>query len=135
MPVTQIKQQIHHLRTIGLIEIAGGFVCQEDLGPRHHRTGQRHPLLFATGHLRGHMIAAMAQPHGLQFLAGALKRITRASQFQRCGDIFQRRHRRDQVKALKHHPHMGAAEPGQGVLTQPGQILAHGAHAATCCLL
>jgi cytochrome oxidase assembly protein ShyY1 len=45
-----------------------------------------------------------------------------ARQFQRRGDVFQRRHRRDKVEGLEHHPHMIATEAGQLILVHRGQI-------------
>jgi cytochrome oxidase assembly protein ShyY1 len=43
-------------------------------------------------------------------------------QFQRRGHVFQRRHRRNEVEGLEHHPHMFATEAGELILVHRGQI-------------
>ena len=48
----QREQQIGDGRAIGAVEIAGGFVGEQDLRPRRQRAGQRHALLLAAGQLR-----------------------------------------------------------------------------------
>ena len=43
----QLLQQGHHLESIGGVQIAGRFVCQNQRTVRHDGTGNGHPLLFA----------------------------------------------------------------------------------------
>ena len=43
----QLGQQLHHFLAVGGVEIAGGFVGQDQLGPGHHGAGDGDALLLA----------------------------------------------------------------------------------------
>ena len=85
---------------------------------------QRDPLLLAPRKLRRVMPGPLSQPDGGKFCLGTGKRIAHPGQFQRRGDIFQRRHCRDQVERLENHPHIVPAEAGQRILAHGRQVLA-----------
>ena len=122
MPVAQGKEQVHDRRSVRAIKIARRLVRQQDVGPRDEGTGQRHPLLFTTGHLAGIMARAVHKAHSLQLGLRPVKGVARAGQLQRSGDVFERGHGRDQMKALEDDAHMGAAKAGQRVLVHRGQV-------------
>ena len=58
------------------IQVPGGFIGQQDLGIHHDCAADGHPLALAAGELIGAVIEAFAEPHGLQYLPGALRRDT-----------------------------------------------------------
>ena len=62
------------------------------------------------------MAGAVAEPDGRQFDAGAGKGVGLAGQFERYRDIFQRGHRRQQVKGLQHDADPPAPRDGERVL-------------------
>ena len=130
MLVRKTQQKFHDRRSVRGVEVAGRFVRQKDAGTRGKGARQGDALLLATRHLRGIMIGAMAKPHGFEFGKGTFERVTMPGQLQRRGDVFKRRHGRDQVKGLEYDAHVIAAEPGEGVLVQRGQIMAKRGHAA-----
>jgi hypothetical protein len=56
----------------GLVQVAGGFVGQQQPGIVDQRAGQRHALLLAAGKFAGPMVAAISRPTSLsQFAATA----------------------------------------------------------------
>ncbi len=72
----------------------------------------------------------MRQPHRLQLGPRPVEGIAVPGQLKRGGDVFQRGHGGDQVKGLKYHTHVIAAEPRQRILVQRGQVMAQGENAA-----
>ena len=122
MPFLQIKQRIDDHRPGRAVEIARGFVRQQDLRARRRRPRQRHPLLLSARQLRGVVIAPVAEAERGQFLRRPVESVRRARQLQRRGDVFERGHGGDQVKALKDDAHIVPPEPRQRVFAQRGQI-------------
>ena len=45
------------------IEIAGGFIGQDDIGTEHQGPGNRHPLLFPAGKFSRPVMHPPGQPH------------------------------------------------------------------------
>ena len=112
------------------IEIAGGFIGEQNARPRGNRAGQRHTLLLAAGELSRIVIETLAQTDRFQFRFRAVERIACAGQFQRHGDILQRGHGRDEMKRLKDDPDMPAAEAREFILAHPGDVRARDGNAA-----
>ena len=104
------------------IEIAGRLVGKEDLRLRGHRTGDRHALLLSTRKLGRIMVKPMAKADRLKLSGGPFKRLVVSGKFQRHGDIFQRRHGRQQVKSLQDDADMAAPRPCQSVLVQLSKV-------------
>ncbi len=71
----QREDQIGDFGARCAIEIAGGFVGEQNLGPRRHRARQRHALLFAARQLARIVIDARAKAHRIEFCARLLERI------------------------------------------------------------
>ena len=63
--VAQAKQQIHDGAAICAVQIAGGFIGQQDFRTADRRAGKGDALLFTTRHLRGVVIDTVPQPDGL----------------------------------------------------------------------
>ena len=66
----------------------------------------------------------MAQADGGKFFGGAVEGVAPPGEFQCHGDVFQRRHGRDQVEVLEHDAQGVASEPGQAVFVQDRQVVA-----------
>jgi hypothetical protein len=87
-------------------------------GMRRQRAGERHALLLAARQLRGIMRQSLPEPDLLQLRPGAVESVRRAGEFERNGDVFQRRHRRDEMERLEHDADVLAAKAGKLVLAQ-----------------
>ena len=135
MTVPQPEQKVHDGLAIGLIQVACGLICQQDIRSRCHRPGQSHALLFSARHLAWKVIGAVSKAHGLKLGFGAFEGVFVTCQLQWRCDVFQGGHRRDQVKALKHHTHVIAAETGEGIFVHGAQVLAQGADGSAGCAL
>ena len=61
------------------------------------------------------VVGAKPQADRFQLSLGALKRIVAGGKFQGHGDVFQRRHGRDQMEILKHDADIVAAKQRQSV--------------------
>ena len=48
---------------MAVVDVAGGLVGQEDVGPVDHRAGDRQPLLLASREGRRHGVHAVAQAY------------------------------------------------------------------------
>jgi hypothetical protein len=117
------EHQIDDFPARGFVEIAGRLIGHQDGGTRCERPCERHALLFAArklGRVVGH---ARSETDGLELRRGALERIVLAGQLERDRNIFQRRHRRNEVKGLEHDTDVAAAEPSQCVLVELADIL------------
>ncbi len=132
----QRKDKIDHLGAGMTIEIAGRFVCEQNLRPRGERPRQRHALLLSAGKLRGVVMQAMSEPNLCQRLTGADRGLVGyTGQFEGDRHIFQGRHCLDEVKGLQHDTDPAAAKAGQRILVHTGQLGAIHDHAAAACAL
>ncbi len=113
-----------------LVEIAGRLVGDEDGGIGRERARQRHALLFAAGQFGRIVMDALRQSDGGKLALGAFERVGNAGELERHGDVFQRRHGRDQMESLKHDADILAAKARQRVLVEPLQLLAVDLHRA-----
>ncbi len=69
-PVHQFAQQVHDAIRLNAIQVARGFVGQQDHRIDHQRASNGDSLLFATGKMLGEMMAAMRQTDTGQRLRG-----------------------------------------------------------------
>src|SRR5271167_1827834 len=69
------------------------------------------------------MSEPVAETDGDELAFGARKSVARAGEFKRNGDIFQRRHGRDEVKGLENDADILAAKPREFVLVELAQVL------------
>ena len=123
-PGTFGKEQIGDLPAGLLVEIAGRLVGDQDRRLRREGAGERHPLLFAAGEFAWIMRHAVGEPDIGEFALGPLEGVGVTGKFQRHGDVFQRRHVRDQVEGLEDDADVLAAECRELVLGQTRQFLA-----------
>ena len=84
VPFLQIKQRIDDHRPGRAVEIARGFVRQQDLRARRRRPRQRHPLLLSARQLRGVVIAPVAEAErGSRFLGLLAAELARRGTLER----------------------------------------------------
>src|SRR5262245_20395237 len=88
----QFLKQPHDLSARARVEVAGGFVSQQELRPGDQRAGDRYPLLLTAGHLIGMMLQTITQPNSTQRLFRALAAfaVWDSSILERQADIFYR---------------------------------------------
>ena len=118
------EEKIGDLAAGVAVEIAGGFVGDDQRRIGSQRPGDRHALLLAARQLSREMRQAFAEPHGLELGSGALEGVAAAGEFQRHGDIFERRHVGDEVEGLEDDADGSAAHGGEIVLGEIVQGLA-----------
>ena len=104
------------------IEIAGGFVGEEDLGAIDEGAGDRHALLLATRELRGVMMQSFTQPHALQQLNGFFKRVIQAAEFHWHHYVFKRGDGRDELEVLKDEPAHASTQFGAAILVERREV-------------
>ncbi len=110
----ELLQQAQDLFGVVAVEIAGGFVADQEGRVGDDRAGDRHALLLAAGQLAGAVVGAIGQAHQGQCdfgIALALGGIEVGKQ-QRQFDILLRVEHRHQVVELEHEADMVAA-PGR----------------------
>ena len=93
-------------------------------GFRRDRARQRDALLLAARQFGRIVAQPAAEADGDQLALGAGKGVARAGKFKRHGDIFQRRHGRDEVKGLKDDADILAAKAREFVFVELAQVFA-----------
>ena len=88
----QVEHQRQHLRRGFLIEIAGRFVGEQAVRPRHQRARQRHALTFAAGKFARFVLGAVGETDLVEPVArlGAGIAERGAPHQQRHRDVFER---------------------------------------------
>ena len=122
-PAMAAEQQLDDLASRCLVEISGRLVGDYNGGIGRERAGHRDALLLAAGKFSRIMMQPLGKSDRFQLASGSIKRILLSSEFERHGNVFQRRHGWDQVEGLKHDPHMRAAKARKTVLVELAQIL------------
>ena len=69
--LAQLDGQLERRTAGGAVEVAGGFVGQQERGARRKRTGKRHALLLAAGELARVVAEALGEPDLPQHPPGA----------------------------------------------------------------
>ena len=106
----ELTQEGHDLIRRPGIEIAGGFISQDDGRVTHQGTGDRHPLTFAARELVRPVLEAMSQPNSFEHLDGLGSAApTRDAVIQPSGgDIFDIADAIDQMELLEHETDLAA---------------------------
>src|SRR5437867_480228 len=106
------------------VEVAGGLVRQEQVGPLGQRPRDRHALRFAARELAREVAQAMPQPNLLQRLACRPPRVGAASVTERKHDILDGRLPRKQVEGLKDEANPAVSGPRELAVGVAGGVLA-----------
>ena len=64
----KFAQKAEHNFLVGLVEVAGRLIRQNQIGMIDQRAGHGHALLFAAGELRGQVLDAVTEAHAFQRL-------------------------------------------------------------------
>ncbi|MNE31605.1 hypothetical protein D3C80_1251810 [compost metagenome] len=122
----QLIQQAHDLGATVAVQRARWLVREDDMAAVHQRPGNGYPLLLATGKLARAIAGAFSQAQALQQRLGPFGPWGGGGPGidSRHLHVLLRRGGRDQVIALKHEPERFAAQPGQFVIVQAGNVLA-----------
>ena len=107
------EQQVHHTRGRSGVQVAGGFIGQQQGGAVHQGARNGHALQLATAQLLGQALAQVGQAHGCQHVLHPIG-FGAAQQHERQGYVLRHAEVGQHMKGLKHKPHMGA--PPQGAL-------------------
>ena len=107
------EQQVHHTRGRSGVQVAGGFIGQQQPGAVHQGARNGHALQLATAQLLGQALAQVGQAHGCQHVLHPIG-FGAAQQHERQGYVLRHAEVGQHMKGLKHKPHMGA--PPQGAL-------------------
>lgn len=115
--LVHLPHEIEHIIGRLAVEIAGRFVCENEIGPHRQRPRNRHTLLLSAGHVGGHMVAYMGKAHFLKqvsctFLYSSTPGV--AIDNHRHHDIFEGREGRNKVVLLKHEPDCMAPQSCEG---------------------
>ena len=100
-----LLEQLHQPLGLHVVQVAGRFIGQQQVGPADHRARDRHPLLLAAGQFRRPRARLLRQPHPAQHLAhvGADLAFRPAGDAQRQRHVVERRQVRQQAEVLEHH--------------------------------
>ena len=121
----QRQQQFQHDAAGGSVEVAGGFVGQENGRTQREGARQRHALLLAAGELHGVVIAAPASPTR----SSSSRARSPPAGFGPASSIgkqhvFFRRQRGDQVIGLEDESDLAPAQQRHVVFAQTGDVFA-----------
>src|SRR5829696_6216890 len=108
------------------VEIAGGFVGEQDWRVDGQRASDGDALALAAGELVGEMVHPRFELHERKQLTRALLDFLArpAAQVQRQADVLERRQRRQQVEELEDEPDLVAADSGQLIVGEAGERFA-----------
>ena len=117
-----LEQAIDYDAANGAVEISGGLIGQQQLGPGYKGPGDRNPLLLTTRELAGLMRDAVREADCPERFLGRGKGIGPTAQLEGDRDVLQRRHCRDQMKGLEYDADPRAAEPGKRVFIERAEV-------------
>ncbi len=112
------------------VEVAGGLVGEHDGRARDERARDRDALLLAAGELRGAVVEAVADADGVDQPVEPLAVGLAPGDRQRQQDVLFGVQHRQQVERLEDEADPVAAQLGQALVVEPGQLDAVEAHRA-----
>ena len=135
--LVQAGEDVQDQLLVGLVQVPGGLVRQDDLGVVDECTGDAHALLLAPGELRGQVVGAVGQSHVLQCLERFLligHRVVVLGHH----DVLHRGEVADEVELLEDQAdnvladvgELGGVEAAQLPAVEPDRALRRGVHAA-----
>jgi hypothetical protein len=114
--LAQVEQQVDDSLAGCMVEVAGGLVCQQQGGFGGEGACQGGTLLFAARKLTRKVRQSVAEADRGERGSGAVVGVADAGKLQGNGNVFQRRHCRDQVEGLEDNANLLATQSCQGVL-------------------
>ena len=104
------------------VEVAGGLVGEDDLGPAGQRPRHRDALLLTTGELRRPVREATAETDGADDLVDPRAVRPVPGESHREDDVLRRGQRRDQVERLEHEPDPVAPQLGELAVVERAEV-------------
>ena len=95
------------------VEVAGGLVGEDDLGPAGERPGHGDPLLLAAGELARAVLQAVAEADGVDDVVEPRAVGLAAGEAHRQRDVLDGGERRHEVERLEHEADAVPAQRGQ----------------------
>src|ERR1700735_408481 len=107
----QTLHEFTNIFSVPLVQIAGGFICEQQCWAIHQRTRNCNALLFASGKLSRSLFGSTRQPHLCKPFTRSPKRLPQhyASNKQRHRHVFRRRKVRQKMVTLPDKPNGSVA--------------------------
>lgn len=128
--VAQPGERVDHDLLIGRVELPRRFVRQHERRSTGGCCGDRDPLLFTSGKLRGVVPAAAIKAELREGRPRVFATSTGVSEIERGNDVLQRGERRPQVVALEHDCDLCAPVASKPAVIEPPQGETEGANLA-----
>src|SRR5215468_2147489 len=116
------EQAINDEAAGGAVEVTGGLVGEQHLRSGDKGARNRHALLLTARQLAGVMSQAVTEADRREGFRCGGKGITVTAELERDRDIFQGRHRRQQVERLEDDTDPSATKPGERILIEASEI-------------
>ena len=120
--VDAAPEEAEHLGARARVEVAGGLVGEDDLGSAGQGARTRHPLLLAAGELARAVAQTVAQADRVDDGVEPLLVGLAAGDVQGQRDVLQRGQRRHQVERLEDEADAVAAQLGEPLVVERGQL-------------
>ncbi len=128
--LVEVEEQLLDGMGGAFVEVAGGFVGEEQPGGIGEGAGQGDALLLAAGELGGIMVVALAEAHAFEQVEGFGARVAFALQFQGHHHVFEGSEGGQQLKILKDKAYLAVAQGGALVFAQGREVDPVDTHAA-----
>jgi hypothetical protein len=115
LALLQLDKQVEHRAPSLAVEVAGGFVGEQETGIGSESAREGYALLLAARKLGGVMVAAFGKADLGEERVGGIAAVRGAAKFERHEHVFARGHMREQVERLEHEADFLAAQPREPV--------------------
>ena len=129
LPAGALKQA-QHVGAGLAVQVASGFISQDNGRFGYQGAGNRHALLLAAGKVVGHILEFVLKAQHLHDLNHEFLIHGVAIQFHRQNNVLMHIQNRHQIVVLEHKPNVAAAEDGKLLVVHLGQFLVPNHHAA-----
>src|ERR1700722_13924211 len=113
-----LQQEIEDMAAVGGIEVAGGFVGEDDRRLQYKGAGQGDALLLSSGKLNGIVMHAVGQAYAAQQIGCDVAAVSIAVEFVGEEDVFESRERGDELEGLEDETQLLASHFGQPVFRE-----------------
>ena len=128
---TEVAEKLADGFAVGGVEVAGGLVGQEHGGVGDEGSADGDALLFAAGHDVGAVLAAVGEAEAVEELVHFSVEVGLLVEHEGEGDVFPGGEGGDEVEGLEDEADLAAAEEGEVVVGEAGDVLAFDDHVAT----
>ncbi len=120
----EVAEEMHHVKAVLAVEVAGGLVAEDELWVGNHGTGHGDALLLTAGELLRIVTRPVNHVHALQHLVDLrlALRLAEPDVAQRQLHVLEDVHVIDEIEALEHEADDTATELQPVALTQGGDF-------------